>query len=55
MYRSGNDRSIKAQEYNILKYCSKIYETDNKLQYGMYRLVEANVRLSFIMHYKCVW
>ena len=45
MYRSGNDRSIKAQECNIYSNIAvKIYYTDNKLQYGMYRLVEANVR-----------
>ena len=47
-----NDRSIKTQGYNIHKYCSKIYLTDNKLLCGMYRIVEVNFRLSFIMHYK---
>ena len=42
MYRSDNDRSIKAQEYNVHKYY--IYQTDIKLQYGRYKLEETNVR-----------
>ena len=41
MYRS-DDRSIKA-EHNLHKYYSTSY-TDNRLQYGIYRLVEVNVR-----------
>ena len=41
MYRSDNDRSIKAQEYNIIQYTyiiitAKFDITDNKQQYGMY-------------------
>ena len=40
MYRSDNDRSIKAEEHNLHKYNSKNYIADNRLQYGMYRLVE---------------
>ena len=44
MYRSDNDRSIKAEEHNLHKYNSKSYIADNRLQYGMYRLVEVNVR-----------
>ena len=42
MYRSDNDRSIKAEEQNLHKYNSKSYIADNR--YGMYRLVEVNVR-----------
>ena len=55
MYRSDNDRSVKAEEHNLHKDNSKSYIADNRLQYGMYRLVEVNVRLLIIMHYKCVW
>ena len=40
MYRSDNDRSIKANEHNLHKYNSINYIADNRLQYGMYRLVE---------------
>ena len=43
---SYKDRSIKGQECNIHKYCSKnLLIKQNILQHGMYRLVEANVRL----------
>ena len=44
MYRSDNDRSIKAEEHNLHKNNSKSNIEDNRLQYGMYRLVEVNVR-----------
>ena len=44
MYRSDNDRLIKAEEHNLHKYNSKSYIADNRLQYGMHRLVEVNVR-----------
>ena len=49
MYRSENDRSTKAQEYNTHKYYSeKIYLTDNKLQYGMH----THMSLARIMQYR---
>ena len=32
MYRSDNDRSIKAEEHNLHKYNSKSYIADNRLQ-----------------------
>ena len=44
MYRSHNERSIKAEEHNLHEYNSKHYIADNRLQYGMYRLVEVNVK-----------
>ena len=45
MYKSDNDRSIKAtEEHNLHKYNSKSYIADNRLQYGMHRLVKVNVR-----------
>ena len=44
MDRSDNDRSIKGQEYNNTNSTVNIYITDNRLQYGMYRLVEVNVK-----------
>ena len=44
MYRFDNDRSIKAEEHNLHKYNSNSYIANNKLQYGMYRLVEVNFR-----------
>ena len=40
MYRSDNDRSIKAEEHDLHKYNSKSNIADNRLQYGMYRLVD---------------
>ena len=44
MNTSDNNTSIKAQEYNIPKCYSIFFKTDIKLQYGMYRLMEAKVR-----------
>ena len=43
MYRCANDRSIKAQEYNIDNITVKIYITDNKLQYVMYNYNNNNI------------
>ena len=51
MYRSDNDRSIKAEGHNLHKYNSKSYAADNRMQYGMYRLVEVNVTLVTLISY----
>ena len=52
MYRSDNDRSIKVEEHNLHKYNSESNIADNSLQYGMYRLMEVNVRPLKLFMYK---